>query len=102
MAFECAVLYDALCAVDNLHCLNFATPIATPVSSDKKIRGNAQWPEQEPGMAILCHSSQIMLTEYPPAPASNTVPLPVLSTPTHRPACRGRSICWRTTSSMPR
>ena len=33
MAFECAVLYDALCAVDNLHSLNFATPIATPVSS---------------------------------------------------------------------
>ena len=36
-------------------------------------------------MTILCHSSQIMLTEYPPAPASNTVPLPVLSAPTHRP-----------------
>jgi hypothetical protein len=26
MAFECAVLYDALCAVDNLHSLNFSTP----------------------------------------------------------------------------
>ncbi len=29
MAFECAVLYDALCAVANLHSLNFATPVSS-------------------------------------------------------------------------
>jgi hypothetical protein len=33
-------------------------------------------------MTIPCQSSQIMLTEHPPAPASNTVPPPGLSTPT--------------------
>jgi hypothetical protein len=33
--------------------------------------------------AVLCQSSQIMLTECPPAPLSNTVPPPGLSTPTH-------------------
>ena len=33
-------------------------------------------------MAILCQSSQIMLTECPPAAAPNTVPPPGLSTPT--------------------
>jgi hypothetical protein len=66
--------------------------------------GTRAWLAWVVGMTILCHSSQIMLTEYPPAPASNTVPLPGLSTPTHRPGLRAgaRSICWRTTTSMPR
>ena len=45
--------------------------------------GTRAWLAWVVGMTILCHSSQIMLTEYPPAPASSTVPLPVLSTPTH-------------------
>jgi hypothetical protein len=50
--------------------------------SSQKIRGNpmagrrawsiGSWHDDS------CRSSQIMLTEYPPAPASNTVPLPFL------------------------
>jgi hypothetical protein len=35
------------------------------------------------GMPILCQSSQIMLSGFPRAPASNTVPPPALKMPTH-------------------
>ena len=45
--------------------------------------GTRAWVAWVVGMTILYRSSQMMLTEYPPAPASSTVPLPVLSTPTH-------------------
>jgi hypothetical protein len=56
-------------------------------------------------MTIRCPSSQSMLTEYPPEPASNTVPLPCLSPPTHLfvLAVQGpEASAWQTTASMPR
>ena len=55
--------------------------------------GTRAWVAWVVGMTILYRSSQMMLTEYPPAPASSTVPLPVLSTPTHLGrvvGCRGQ------------
>ena len=45
---------------------------ATPMA------GTRAWVAWVVGMTILYRSSQMMLTEYPPAPASSTVPLPVL------------------------